>query len=207
MCLVIDWIVKRKWWWIGLIVLAAGAGWLDRWRSRREHSQDSHILAAARRYGVDPALVKAVVWRESRFNPRAKGGKGEVGLMQISALAAQEWAEAEKLSSFRHGELFDPGKNTLAGSWYLSKVTRRYAHTDNPYRYTLADYNAGRAHVLRWTGGAGSTNSQVFLEQMDYPGTRHYVLSILRRYERYRGEFRALSSRTGNTKTLVRNPG
>lgn len=193
---VIDWIARRKWWWVGVIVLALLAGWVDRWLVRREHSQDSHILAAARKYGLEPALVKAVVWRESSFNPRARGSKGEVGLMQISEIAAREWAAAEKLPSFRHAELFDPAKNTMAGSWYLAKVMRRYMNTDNPYRYALADYNAGRANVLQWINGAGSTNSEVFLKQIDYPGTRRYVRSILQRYGRYRAEFMAKSSPT-----------
>src|SRR5688500_8589068 len=49
-------------------------------RTYRENSHDKLILAAAQKYGVDPTLVKAVVWRESRFNPNARGGAGEIGL-------------------------------------------------------------------------------------------------------------------------------
>jgi len=191
---VIDWIKKRKWWWFALIVLALLAGVVDRWLFTWEHSQDHYILMAARKYGMDPALIKAVVWRESSFNPRARGTKGEIGLMQIGEMAAQEWAEAEQLASFRHQELVDPLKNTMAGTWYLAKVLRRYLDTDSPYHYALADYNAGRTHVLRWIQGAGRTNSQVFLQQMDYPSTRRYVKSILQRYQRYRREFSAPSA-------------
>lgn len=182
--------LKRRWPWL-LLIIALGAIIVSfqRCRAYREDSQDKHIVAASRKYGVDPALVKAVVWRESRFNPRIRGEAGEIGLMQIGKLAAEEWAAAEKRLLFRHQELFDASKNTQAGTWYLGKMLRRYAHTDQPAVFALADYNAGRSNVLRWNKGAASTNSALFLQQMDFPGTREYIRSILKRKERYRGQF------------------
>ena len=184
----IDWIVRWKWVLFGVIALAGVAAWLDHLWFKRQHSQDDVILLAAKRYGVEPALVRAVVWRESRFDPAAHGTKGEIGLMQIGALAAQEWAESERLAGFKHEDLFDAALNARAGTWYLGKMIRRYKDTDNPYCYALADYNAGRSHVLRWLEGPARTNSQVFLEQMDFPGTRRYIESILRKYRIYKEE-------------------
>ena len=184
--------IKRRWPWLLLLIALGGIIlWFERSRTYREDSQDDHIRAAARKYGVDPALVKAVVWRESRFNPKIRGDAGEIGLMQVGKLAAEEWADAEKRSFFRHQELFDAAKNTQAGTWYLGKMLRRYAHTDEPAVFALADYNAGRSNVLRWNKGAASTNSALFLKQMDFPGTREYIRSILKRKERYRGQFAA----------------
>lgn len=177
-------------WIVWCAALLALGGLLQWWRLLRiESSHDKPILAAAERYGVDPALVKAVVWRESRFDPLAKGRKGEIGLMQIMETTAREWAAAEKIQFFSHIELYDPWKNTRAGAWYLGKVQRRYANTDNPLPYALADYNAGRGNVLRWLGGAAKTNSAVFVEQIGFPSTREYVKSVLRRYEKYRESF------------------
>jgi soluble lytic murein transglycosylase len=86
--------------------------------------------------------------------------------------------------------LYDPAKNTLAGSWYLRKLIGRYVNTDNPLAYALADYNAGRSNVLRWIKGAGATNSTAFIKQIDFPGTRDYVKSVLSRYEHYKPMFR-----------------
>ncbi|MCX6890586.1 MAG: transglycosylase SLT domain-containing protein [Verrucomicrobia bacterium] len=77
-----------------LACLAAACWW---WQGWLERSQDIPIRAAARRYKVEPALVKAVVWRESRFHPQARGRAQEIGLMQIRETAAQEWADAEHL--------------------------------------------------------------------------------------------------------------
>jgi soluble lytic murein transglycosylase len=177
-------------WLIWLAILAGVVGlvrWMQ-WR-RLESSQDTVILAAARRYGVDPALVKAVVWRESRFDALARGSKGEIGLMQIMKDTAADWARAEKLLFFQHEQLFDPERNTRAGAWYLAKVLRRYPQADDPLPYALADYNAGRGNVLRWVTGAAATNSQRFLEQITYPSTREYIRSVSARYVQYQRDF------------------
>ena len=72
--------------------------WAYRWQ--RERRYDPLILAASQRYGVDPALVKAVIWRESRFKAGARGRVGEIGLMQIREPAAYEWAAAENKPNF-----------------------------------------------------------------------------------------------------------
>ena len=171
-----------------LLLLAAAVGWW-RWYEWRDHSQDLPILAAARRYGVQPALVKAVVWRESRFNARRRGQAGEYGLMQIRTAAADEWAAAANLSGFKPVSLLNPATNTLAGAWYLDKLLKRYAHTDNPLPYALADYNAGRSNVLKWEHGAAATNSRAFIGAINFPGTRAYVRSVTQRFEHYRPIF------------------
>ncbi len=131
-----------------LAALLAGSCWW--WFWQRDHSQDVPIREAAARYGVEPALVKAIVWRESRFDPLARGRAAEIGLMQIREDAAREWAEAEKFRGFEHEQCVDPRTNTFAGTFYLSKLLKRYAQTDNPLPYALADYNAGRGNVLKW---------------------------------------------------------
>lgn len=150
----------------------------------REFSEQ--ISAAAGRYNVDPLLVKAVIWQETRFNPNRRGKAGEIGLMQIQAPAASEWAAAEHVQNFAHEHCFDPGTNTLAGTFYLAKLLKRYAHTDDPIPYALADYNAGRGNLLKWNGGEAATNSAVFMGQIGFPGTRTYVKAIKRRYAFYK---------------------
>jgi soluble lytic murein transglycosylase len=174
-----------------LLLLAGGAAcgyWW--WTGRLERSQDGPIRQAAERYGVEAALIKAVVWRESRFHPHARGTKEELGLMQLRELAAQEWADAERIAGFIHEHCLDGRTNTLAGAWYLRKLLRRYAHTDDPAPYALADYNAGRNNVLKWNTGAAATNSAAFIGQIRFPGTRAYVKAVLARRERYRDQFR-----------------
>ena len=172
-----------------LFLLGGGAAYWW-WQSWLERSQDGPIRAAAERYGVEPALVKAIVWRESGFDPQARGRAGEIGLMQLQEEAAREWASAEHLDRFEHEHCFDPGTNTLAGTWYLKKLLRQHALTDNPVPYALASYNAGRGNVLRWNQGEAATNSAAFIVQIGFPMTKTYVRSVMRRYEHYRPRVR-----------------
>ncbi len=180
----------KRWWpyVLALLLLVDAIALYQWWCDRRERSQDVPIKAAARRYGVEPALIKAVVWRESRFDPSVRGRAGEIGLMQLREAAAQEWAGAERVLNFDHEQSLNPGTNTLIGAWYLSKLLKRYSGCDDPLPYALADYNAGRGNVLKWNHDAATTNSAVFLAQIGFPGTRSYVAAVMQRYERYRGK-------------------
>lgn len=161
---------------------------------RLEHSQDAHIVEAARKYNLDPALVKAVIWRESHFHPTARGRAGETGLMQLTDVAAQEWAETAGVYPISEAQLLDPLTNILAGTWYLAKLIQRYQRADDPVPYALADYNAGRANVLKWAEGEASTNSIAFIDRITFPGTKSYVLAVLERRNRYKPEFLAFGS-------------
>jgi soluble lytic murein transglycosylase len=181
---------RRRWFWFFAVLLLVNGLFFTWWLLlEREHRFDKEITAASKKYGVHPALIKAVVWKESRFDKDARGSAGELGLMQIREPAALEWAKAEKINFFSHRELLDPQKNTYAGTWYLRKLLRRYLNTDNPLPYALADYNAGRSHVLRWNKGEASTNSTAFMTAMDFPTTRQYIVDISARFEHYKSEF------------------
>lgn len=176
-------------WILAAVAVLAGLGvGLWRWQSqsRIEHSQDGMILTAARRYGVDPALVKAVVWRESGFNPNARGRAGEIGLMQVTDAAAQEWAEAAGVYPVPETHLFDPGTNVLAGTWYLARLLRRYeGTTDDPLPFALADYNAGRGNVLKWMQGEARRRAEAFRAAIGFESTRRYVDAVIARRRHY----------------------
>jgi soluble lytic murein transglycosylase len=179
--------VKRWWPWLGLAVAIPLIA-IGYWSFRQERLEEfDHLIArAAQRYCVDPALVKAVVWCESRYKADARGRVGELGLMQLQEAAAWEWASAERIPNFDHEHVADPETNLLAGTWYLSRLLRRYEKVDDPIPFALADYNAGRGHVLRWNHGAGATNAAAFLDQITYPGTRRYIELVIDRREHYR---------------------
>jgi len=170
---------------LAVIVIDLAALWW--WRAYQlDHSQDATIIAAASIYEMDPALIKAVIWRESRFNPKARGAAGELGLMQIRDVAAGEWAKAEGITNFHHNQLIDSKSNVLAGTWYLKKAISHHQHTDKPIIYGLAEYNAGRSNVLKWNSGDAATNSVAFIEAIEFPSTRDYILSIQEKRKKYR---------------------
>ncbi len=172
-----------------VIDLFVGGWW---WYSKKDRRYDSLIINASRRYQMDPALIKAVIWKESGFNSTARGRAGEIGLMQIRSLAAQEWAESERIRFFVDASLIDPSTNTLAGSWYLGKLLKRYRHTDNPIPYALADYNAGRSHVIRWKTGAAETNNLEFIKNISFPSTRQYIRQVQERHRFYKEKVMAM---------------
>ena len=165
-----------------ILDIVVGVWFYTRWREKKFSAE---INAAARRYDVDPQLIRSVVWQESRFDPDARGQAGEIGLMQIMSPAAEDWALAEKIDPWDHEMCADPGTNTLAGAWYLAKLIKRYPQTDDPLVFALADYNAGRTHVLRWAKGPAETNSVAFLEAMTFPGTKKYIESVLAQYRHH----------------------
>jgi soluble lytic murein transglycosylase len=161
------------------------------WMSPARFKQyDRLISAVATEHHLDPMLVKAVVWRESRFDPQKYGSAGERGLMQVTENAANEWARETKAENFRVEELFDPKKNVEAGSWYLHRAAQHWEQQPDPMPFALAEYNAGASRVQRWAGGNGGSSPNIsareFLASIDFPGTRNYVDSVLARYHFYK---------------------
>ena len=63
--------------------------------------------------------------------------------------------------------------------------------------FALADYNAGRANVLKWEHGNAATNSAVFLSQIGFPGTKSYVRGVMLRFDHYRPIFPQKAALTG----------
>ncbi len=158
------------------------------WLSPARFSQyDPLIRAAALPNDLDPMLVKAVVWRESRFDPKKFGSAGERGLMQVSELAAQEWAQEKRVPNFQVEQLFDPKTNLEAGTWYLRRAMLHWRAEHDPKPFALAEYNAGASRAQRWAGGDGAPliSAHEFERNIDFPGTKKYVESILERYHFY----------------------
>jgi soluble lytic murein transglycosylase len=180
-----------------LLALAAGFGYLAlrsgdalyssfEWVSpARFHQYDPIITSVAAEHRLDPMLVKAVIWRESRFDRKKYGTAGERGLMQVSAKAANEWARENKIENFKLDDLFDAKTNLEAGCWYLRRALDHWQAESEPLPFALAEYNAGASRAQRWGGADGITTNQ-FLDNIDFPVTRSYVQSILKRHEFYK---------------------
>ncbi|WP_343043881.1 lytic transglycosylase domain-containing protein [Marichromatium bheemlicum] len=95
------------------------------------------ISANARRYGLSPALLHAVIRAESAYDPRAVSPVGAQGLMQLMPATAARYGVADS---------FDPADNIRGGAAYLRDLLDLF---DNDLRLALAGYNAGEGAVLK----------------------------------------------------------
>jgi len=152
-------------------------------RYHRIHAYDDLIAKYAATHGLDPKLIRAVIWRESRFKYNCRGNHGEIGLMQVTENAAKEWAEANNIANYKKNDLFNPETNIQVGAWYLKRSILRWSNKTNPLPYALAEYNAGRSNTVRWaTSDGGDANK--FWAGITYPSTKRYVRDILTRLHR-----------------------
>jgi hypothetical protein len=98
------------------------------------------IQEAARTYGVDADLVRAVIQTESNFDPQAKSHAGAQGLMQLMPQLVKELGIRNP---------FDPRENIFGGTKYLSRLLDRH---DGDVALALASFNAGPRNVARYKG-------------------------------------------------------
>lgn len=128
------------------------------------HHYEALIETVARRYGVKPALVKAVVHAESDFDPNATSRAGASGLMQLMPQTAERYGV---------DDLYDPAQNLEAGVRHLRYLLNKYpSHVQN----ALAAYNAGEQAVAAYSGIP------------PYQETLHYVRKVLDYEARYSAE-------------------
>ena len=104
------------------------------------------MRAHSRNYDLDPALLAAVIYQESRFRADARSRAGAVGLMQLLPSTAMGIAIRTGGTRFRVSDLYDPEINVRYGCWYLRHLLDRYEDEQT----ALAAYNAGQANVDRW---------------------------------------------------------
>jgi soluble lytic murein transglycosylase len=127
-----------------------------------------HIIRShARNYRLEPELIAAVIYQESKFNPRARSSSGAVGLMQLRPDTAHGIAARTGGAAFRTEDLLDPEINVRYGSWYLDHLRDRYGDT----RLVLAAYHAGQGNVDDWLERGG---------EIEFPQTREYVDEVTR---------------------------
>ncbi len=162
-------------------VLAVLAGLVAAVLLNRVHRHDQLIVRIGREYQVDPRLISAVIWKESRFDAAAVGGVGEIGLMQVTETVGREWAAEYGLAEFSGHDLFTPEINIRAGTWYLARAIKQWSDRSDPLPYALAQYNAGRSNALRWARD-DERDAHRFVEQITFPTTREYITDILTRY-------------------------
>lgn len=132
----------------------------------RKAGYERVVEDVSRSYGVESALLHAVISVESRYNPKAVSHRGATGLMQLMPATAKRYGVANA---------FDPAQNIKGGARYLRDLLELF---DNNMSLALAAYNAGEQAVFRHGKRIPP-----------YRETRNYVSKVLNYYQRYRSDF------------------
>jgi soluble lytic murein transglycosylase len=166
--------VRRFVWVVALVAVVAGAfavvdvtnpPWFERIRYPLRYSE--FVRVHAREHHLDPALLAAVIYQESKFNADAKSSSGAIGLMQLTPTTAKGIAIRTGGHAFRTSDLYDPEINIRYGAWYLDNLFQKYGSE----RLVLAAYNAGQGNVDRWRAHG---------EGIQFAETRAYVARVER---------------------------
>ncbi|HEX3248632.1 MAG TPA: lytic transglycosylase domain-containing protein [Pyrinomonadaceae bacterium] len=156
------------------------------------HRFDSLIARQAAIYRVDPDLVWSIIYEETYFSPWKTGKDGEIGLMQVMPAVGREWATetgmrelGRQMASDPQTILRDPERNIQIGCWYLEKIYAQFQDSPDAEVRMLAAYNAGPSRAVEWSRpdqpGHTQTSAE-FINRIDIPSTRAYVISIMQRY-------------------------
>jgi peptidoglycan lytic transglycosylase len=143
------------------------------------------IRQQARDKGLDPALIAAVIYQESKFEDRTSSA-GAKGLMQILPGTAHFIARKSGGTAFELRDLGTPQINISYGSWYLRYLIRHY---DGNQVLAVAAYNAGENNVDKWVRRAGGDKSFNPSTDIPFPETRHYVASVIDHRKQYRDKY------------------
>jgi soluble lytic murein transglycosylase len=146
---------------------------------------DDIIRQQARDKDLDPALIAAVIYQESKFRPRDSSA-GAKGLMQILPDTARFIARRSGGTAFELRDLGTPQINITYGSWYLRYLIDHY---DGSETLALAAYNAGLSNVDRWVRDAGGPGAFETARHIPFSETRHYVDGVADRREEYRDHY------------------
>jgi len=142
----------------------------------RQQARDKH---------VDPALIAAVIYAETKFDPR-RSPAGAEGLMQILPATALFLAHRSGATSFTTADLGTPQVNIAYGTYYLRFLLDHYGGSET---LALAAYNGGEANVDKWLKDARDAGTPFTIGAIPFPETRDYVVKVERAQVAYRTDY------------------
>ncbi len=142
----------------------------------RHQAADKHL---------DPALIAAVIYAETKFDPSTSSA-GAQGLMQILPQTAKYLAHRSGATTFTTADLATPQVNIAYGSYYLRYLLDVYR---GDTALALAAYNGGEANVDRWVAAAKARGRSLRIVDIPFPETRAYVVRVLAARTAYRHKY------------------
>jgi soluble lytic murein transglycosylase len=150
-------------------------------------SNEQIIREQAAAKHLDPALIAAVIYAETKFDPRTSPAGAE-GLMQIEPATAEFLARLSGGYEFTTSDLGTPAVNVAYGSYYLRYLLDHYSGDE---MLAVAAYNAGITNVDEWVARARGEGHELTVGEIPFGQTRAYVQRVLQA----QGEYRSLYGR------------
>ena len=142
----------------------------------RQQAADKHL---------DPALIAAVIYSETRFRPRTSP-TGAIGLMQIEPATAKFLAHRSGGTNFSVADLSTPQVNIAYGSYYLRYLMNEYGGNKI---MALAAYNGGETNVDAWVASVRRRRRTFTVADIPLYQTRDYVVEVLSKQKSYRSTY------------------
>ncbi len=143
---------------------------------------EPHVREAAEKEGIDPALLFALMRRESTFEPHVVSYAGAIGLCQFMPATGERTArELGETGDFGELTLHDWELSIRLGARHLAGLLQQYDKVE----YALAVYNAGPDPLDRWRKIRHEDHIEAFIEAVDFVQTRHYIKNVLGDYYAY----------------------
>jgi soluble lytic murein transglycosylase len=152
----------------------------DFWRLMYPFGYPDLVRDAARRAGLDPFFVAAVIREESSYDPRARSWVGAVGLMQLMPETARLLDSGLRAASAE--ALWEPSTNITLGAQYLAQLQARFQEP----LFAVAGYNAGPHRVQRWRDERRTADVEEFVDQIPFDETRGFVKRVFASWHHYR---------------------
>lgn len=132
----------------------------------------------AKKRGLDPHLLMALIHQESGFDPNARSPVGASGLMQLMPATGRELG-GKLHGFFTENRLLDPDVNVELGTYYIKKLVDMF---NGNYELAIAGYNGGPYRIKQWRQKSGRQPLDEFIEGLALSETRNYVkrVTILR---------------------------
>ncbi|PTV95651.1 soluble lytic murein transglycosylase [Halanaerobium saccharolyticum] len=169
---------------LSIILFTAANNNFDFWTIRRNLEPvkyQKEIDKYAEEFSLEPELLAAIIYVESRFDKYSISPRGAVGLMQLMPATAHWVAEELGYENFNVKDLDNPDLNIKFGSWYFAYLYQKF---DQDLIKTIAAYNAGESNVRKWLNNGWSADLK---EKLPFSETDNFVRRVLSTKDYYSG--------------------
>ena len=144
------------------------------------------VIEKSRKYGLEPALVYAIIKAESGFRPDVTSNKDAIGLMQVTKDTGTEIAEKMKKKDFNVEMLKQPEINIEFGCWFLNYLKNLESLNKGVSEDVIvAAYNGGQGNVAKWLKNPEYSKDGKTLSEIPFNETKNYVAKVKKYKEAY----------------------